>query len=145
MFEIIIYHQFFKYLGDNDLLANCQSSFRTLHSTLTSLLKASNSWPTANIYHGLIDGVIFIDLKKAFGTIDHKILLWPLASYSIEQRALQWFESYQSDHQQKCLVDGELSGAQAVICGVPQGSLVSLLLFLIYINDSPNCLSTTKI
>ena len=79
MFERIIYDQFFKYLNDNDLLINCQSGFRSLHSTLTSFLEASNSW-SVNIDNGLINGVIFIDLKKAFDTIDHKILLRRKAS-----------------------------------------------------------------
>ena len=57
--------------------------FRSLHSTLTSLLEGYNSW-SVNIDNGLINGVIFIDLKKAFGTIDHKILLRKQASYGID-------------------------------------------------------------
>ena len=68
VFERIIYDQFYKYLNDN-----CQSGFRSLHSTLTALLEATNSW-SVNIDNGFINGVIFIDLKKAFDTIDHKIL-----------------------------------------------------------------------
>ena len=104
MFERIIYDQFFKYLNDNHLLVNCQSGFRLLHSTLTSLLEASNSW-SVNVDNGLINGVIFIhvDLKKAFDTKDHKILLRKLASYGIDHRALKWFDSYLSDRQQKCV------------------------------------------
>ena len=99
----LIYDQFFKYLNDNDLLVNCQSGFRSLHSTLMSLIEASNSW-SVNIDNGLINGVIFIDLKKAFDTINHKILLRKLTSYGIDHRALKWFDSYLSDRQQKCVI-----------------------------------------
>ena len=62
VFEKIIYDQFFKYVNDNDLLVKCQSGLRSLHSTLTFLLEASNSW-SVNIDNSLINDVIFIDLK----------------------------------------------------------------------------------
>ena len=140
IFERIIYNQLYEYLNFNDLLANCQSGFRSIHSTLTSLLEATNSW-SVNIDNGFINGVVFIDLKKAFDTIDHKILLRKLACYGVDQKSLRWFDSYLSDRQQKCLVNGELSGARPVTCGIAQGSLIGPLLFLIYINDLPNCLS----
>ena len=69
-----------------------------------------------------------------------KRLSTPLTSFGIEQRALKWFDSYRSDRQ-RCLVNGELSDARAVTCGLPQRSLIGTLLFLIYVNDLPNCLS----
>ena len=118
VFERIIYDQFFKYPNDNNLLVKCQSGFRSLHSTLLSLLGASNSW-SGNVDNGIINGVIFIDLKKVFDTIDHTILLGKLASYGIDHRALKWFDSYLSDRQQKFVVNGKLSGGRAVTCGVP--------------------------
>ena len=133
IFERIIYNQLYEYLNVNDLLANCQSGFRSIHSTLTSLLEATNSW-SVNIDNGFINGVVFIDLKKTFDTIDHKILLRKLACYGVDQKSLRWFDSYLSDRQHKCLVNGELSGARPVTCGVPQGCLIEPLLFLIYIS-----------
>ena len=78
IFEKIIYNQLYKYLNDNSLLTNCQSRFRSLHSTLTALLEATNKW-CVNIDKGLLNGVIFIDLKKAFDTIYHKIIIKKLA------------------------------------------------------------------
>ena len=68
-------------------------------------------------------------------------VLRKLASDGIDHSALKWFDSYLSDRQQKCVVNGELSGARAVTCGVPQGSLIDPLLFLTYIIDLPSCLS----
>ena len=139
IFEKVIYDQFYNYLNDNHLLANSQSGFRSLHSTLTALLEATNSW-SVNIDNGMINGIIFIDLKKAFDTIDHAILLRKLPYYGVDQTTLCWFQSYLTERMQKCLVNGHLSNSHVITCGVPQGSLIGPLLFLIYINDLPNCL-----
>ena len=140
IFERIVFDQLYQYLNENNLLTNCQSGFRSLHSTLTALLEATNNW-SVNIDNGLLNGVVFIDLKKAFDTIDHEILLRKLASYGADKNALAWFDSYLSHRSQKCNVNGNLSNAKELSCGVPQGSIIGPLLFLIYINDLPNSLS----
>ena len=121
------------------MLSSCQSGFRSLHNTLTALLEATNSWPV-NVDNGFLNGVVFIDLKKAFDTIDHEIILCTLSNFGADQATITWFQSYLSNRTQRCKVNGNLSTASTVTCGVPQGSILGSLLFLMYINDLPNCL-----
>ena len=88
----------------------------------------------------MINGVIFLDLKKAFDTVDHEILLRKLEYYGVESTAIEWFRSYLSNRQQVCYVDGVTSSLEYVTCGVPQGSILGPLLFLVYVNDIAKCL-----
>ena len=111
-----------------------------MHSTLTALLDTTNNW-SFNFDNGLLNGVLFIDLKKAFDTIDHEITLRKPANYGVDPNALRYFASYLGNRSQKCSVHGALSSASKLTCGVPQGSILGPLLFLIYVNDLPNCLN----
>ena len=70
-----------------------QSGFRSLHSTLTALLETNNNW-CVNIDWGLLNGIIFIDLRKAFDTNDLETILKKNTKYGVDQDALKWFESY---------------------------------------------------
>ena len=115
------------------MLIDCQSGFRSLHSTLTALLEAANAW-SVNIENGLLNGLVFIDLTKAFNTIDHEIILRKMSYLGVDQAAIKWISSYL----RRCNVSGKLSSARTFSCGVPQGSILGPFIFLIYINDLPN-------
>ena len=78
-----------------------QSGFRSIHSTVTALLATTNNW-AINIDNGLLNGVLFIDLKKAFDTIDHEIILRKLANYGVDPNALRFFASYLCNRSRKC-------------------------------------------
>ena len=106
---------------------------------MTALLEATNSW-SVNIDNSPVNEAVFIDLKKAFDTIDHQIILQKLRNYGIDHCSLKWFKSYLTGRTQKCKVNDRLSKSTSINCGIPQGSNLGPLLSLIYINDLPNCL-----
>ena len=84
---------------------------------------------------GHSDAVIFLDLKKAFDTVDHNILLQKLASYGVPADEFQFFKSYLTDRTQCCSVNTKMSSFSKVTCVVPQGSILGPLLFIICVND----------
>ena len=85
-----------------------------------------------------------MDLKKAFDTVDHEILLMKLEIYGIKGPALSLLRSHLANRTQKCQMNGSASSERTIKCGVPQGSILGPLLFLVYINDFPNCLNRTN-
>ena len=84
---------------------------------------------------------LFLDFSKAFDTVNHDILLSKLYSYGIRGNPLRWFESYLYNRNQVVKIGDTISRSQTIICGIPQGSTLGPLLFLLYINDLPNCSS----
>ena len=97
-----------------------------------------------NIDQGLLISVVFLDLKKAFDTVDHTVLLRKLELYGITGTELNWFKSYLHNRKQSCSIDGELFLPRMISCGIPQRSILGPLLFIIYINHLPYCLNYSK-
>ena len=123
VFERIIYDQLYHYLNENNLINRQQSGFRSLHSTVTTLIEATDNW-SLNIDRGFINAVVFLDLKKAFDTVDHSILLSKSQAYGIQGSTNQWFCSYLKNRTQTCLVKGNKSSKMFLRCGVPQGTIL---------------------
>ena len=126
------------YLTKNDILSQSQFGFRANHSSHMALIELYNKITTAIDKDEFSIG-IFIDLSKAFDTINHHILLTKLAHYGIRGISLKWFTSYLENRKQYVSVNGTDSSLSATVCGVPQGSILGPLLFLLYINDIMNC------
>ena len=133
-------------MNENDMFSSNQSGFRCLHSILTCLclLKNTDDW-YSGLDLGKLVGLVFIDLKKAFDTVNHDILCHKLSYYGIQQRELLWFQSYLSNREQFFRVNGIDSEINSIKIGIPQGSCLGPLLFSIYINDLPQAVLDSNV
>ena len=134
--ERAVHYQLSQFISDHNLLHPNQSGFRPLHSTTTALAKLVNLW-SKNTDDNKLSGVAFIDLRKAFDTVNHEFLLKKLRSLGCSINSVRWFKSYLSDRTQRVFFKGANSPALNVCTGVPQGSILGPLLFSIYVNDMP--------
>ena len=135
LLERIVHSRVSSFFETCDLLCGGQGGFRKGHSTTLSVADLTDNI-FQNINENRVTLAVFIDLKKAFDTIDHPILIKKLEFMGIKGSLLNWFSDYLHNRSQLTIANGITSDTAPIVCGVPQGSILGPLLFISYINDA---------
>ena len=139
IFERVLRRKLVEYMEINNLICSKQHGFRSGRSCLTQLLHHIDDVLEALSNNSDFDS-IYLDYAKAFDKVDHKLLLRKLRLYGIHPKIVKWIESFLSDRKQSVVVDGYHSFLSLILSGVPQGTVLGPILFLIFINDIENCI-----
>ena len=136
LLERAVFIQMIDYFESNHLLHPNHHGFRANHNTTTALLQMYDTWVEA-MDRGEATGVCFLDMSAAFDMVSHNVLLDKLLLYGFEATSFTWIKSYLENRRQTVCIDGTCSPLLQVEVGVPQGSIIGPLLYIIFTNDLP--------
>ena len=144
IFERVMYNRIEGYFERNKLIYDYQFGFRKNFSTEHALMSITEQIK-ANFRKQIFSCGVFVDLEKAFDTVNHQILMSKLKYYGLNGNAILWLTSYLMNRHQQVSIDGKVSDLKPITCGVPQGSILGPLLFLIYINDMNKAIKNSSV
>ena len=134
--ERVIFMQLVEYMNTNDFFQPNHHGFRGHHSTSTAMIQMYDTWVQA-VDKGELSGVCMLDMSAAFDVVDHGILLDKLKLYGFDEKSVKWMTNYLSGRTQAVCIDGSLSPFLSVDVGVPLGSILGPLCYVMFTNDLP--------
>ena len=134
--EKIVFNQISEYIETNNILHRSHHGSRALHSTSTALIEMYSQWNDI-LESGKAAGIMMLDLSAAFDLVDHSLLLQKLELMGFKSEAIEWLKSYLCGRTQCVHLDGQFSELLPVIIGVPQGSVLGALLYILFVNELP--------
>ena len=140
--ERIICKRLIEHFNENNILCDNQHGFREKRSCETQLIEAINDW-SYNMESGSSVHIAFLDFAKAFDSVPHDLLRTKLEMYGVRSQNLEWIMNFLQNRYQRVVINGECSSWIKVKSGVPQGTILGPILFLCFINDMPNNISST--